>query len=170
MLTSISPLGERARHNRWGLTVTAYVAGSVLAGVAVGILLGGLGAVFSLPAAAKAALLAVGALASILADAGVIPLPTLHRQVNEDWLNRYRGWVYGGGFGVQLGAGVATIVTSATVYLTLVGELLVGSAALGALIGATFGLVRAAPLVILGRPRGYQQLVAHHGRLVALAP
>ena len=43
-------------------------------------------------------------------------LPTTRRQVNEDWMGRYRGWVYGGAFGAQLGSGVATIVTSAAVY------------------------------------------------------
>jgi hypothetical protein len=89
--------------------------------------------------------------------------------VNEDWLNRYRGWAYGTGFGIQLGMGVATTVTTATVYLTLVGELLVGSAAAGALIGATFGIVRAVPLLAVGRPRSYHQLLANHRRLADLA-
>ena len=36
MLASISPLGERARSSRWGVTVTAYVLGSVLGGAALG--------------------------------------------------------------------------------------------------------------------------------------
>ena len=34
-------------------------------------------------------------------------LPSWRRQVNEDWLVGYRPWVVGGGFGLQLGAGVA---------------------------------------------------------------
>ena len=34
MLTSISPLGERARGNRWVLTVSAYLLGSVVSGAA----------------------------------------------------------------------------------------------------------------------------------------
>ena len=45
MLTSISPLGERARASRWWLTTTAYVVSSALGGIAVGTLaalLGGL--------------------------------------------------------------------------------------------------------------------------------
>jgi hypothetical protein len=109
-------------------------------------------------------------MACVLADTGVIPLPSSHRQVNEDWLGRYRGWVYGSGFGLQLGAGVATIVTSATVYLTLVAEFLVGSALVGALIGATFGIARAAPLAVRGRARSHQQLIISHSRLLALAP
>ncbi len=169
MLTSISPLGERARHNRWGVTAGAYLAGSVGASASVGAVVGAVGSTFSVPVAARAPLLAVAALSCLLVETGVVPLPTIHRQVNEDWLNRYRGWAYGAGFGIQLGTGVATIVTTATVYLTLVGELLAGSAAAGALIGAAFGIVRAAPLLAIGRPRSYPELLANHRRLTGLA-
>ncbi len=38
MLSSISPLGERARGSRWWLTTTAYVVGSLLGGLALGLL------------------------------------------------------------------------------------------------------------------------------------
>jgi hypothetical protein len=31
--------------------------------------------------------------------------PSWQRQVDERWLTTYRGWVYGAGFGFQLGAG-----------------------------------------------------------------
>src|SRR5262249_23232483 len=158
--------GERARHNRWGVTASAYIAGSVIAGAAVGTAVGGLGTALPPPGATQAPLFALAALACVLADAGVIPLPTVHRQVNEDWLGRYRGWAYGAGFGLQLGAGAVTIVTSATVYLTLIGELLVGSTLAGALVGATFGLARAAPLVARGWPRSHQQLISSHRRVV----
>ena len=44
MLSSIHPLGERARQGRWGRTVISFTIGSVVAGVLVGALLGGLGA------------------------------------------------------------------------------------------------------------------------------
>src|SRR2546423_13802633 len=43
MLASITPLGERARGSRWGLTVGFYVAGSTLAGAAAGAAAGELG-------------------------------------------------------------------------------------------------------------------------------
>ena len=35
----------------------------------------------------------------------------------NSWLGRYRSWVYGLGFGVQLGAGVTTVVVSSAVYV-----------------------------------------------------
>src|SRR5437016_1313445 len=44
MLASIHPLGERARHSRWGITVTAYVLGSVGGGAGAGAVLGAVGA------------------------------------------------------------------------------------------------------------------------------
>jgi sulfite exporter TauE/SafE len=173
MLTSISPLGERARHNRWSLTVSAYVFGSVIAATLIGAALGTVGSALKAAGMSRsvaAALLALCALIAVLTESGFLRLPTIHRQVNENWLNEYRGWVYGAGYGLQLGVGIVTIVTSAAVYLTLAGELLVGSIAGGALIGMTFGAMRAVPLLALGRPSTHAQLVARHRKLVALAP
>src|SRR5688500_1406974 len=144
MLTSISPLGERARGNRWGLTVAAYVVASVLGGLTIGAVLGGAGtALPSLPIVA-AIVCAVAAVADLTQR-----LPTMRRQVDEDWLTRYRGWVYGAGFGFQLGLGVVTIVTSAATYAALALCLLSGSVATGAAIGGCFGLVRALPILAL---------------------
>ena len=44
MLTSINPLGERARNQSFAITATAYVVGSTLAGALLGALLGAIGA------------------------------------------------------------------------------------------------------------------------------
>ncbi len=43
MLASITPLGERGRGQRWWLTVTAHVVGSVLGGAAIGAAMGLIG-------------------------------------------------------------------------------------------------------------------------------
>src|SRR5205823_341731 len=40
MLASIHPLGERARGRRWGITVSAFIAGAGAAGASAGGLLG----------------------------------------------------------------------------------------------------------------------------------
>ena len=168
MLTSISPLGERARNNRWGVTVGTYVVASTAAAVAVGAAVGAAGSLLPLSATARGALLAGALAAAVVCDAGGFPLPTVHRQVNEDWLRRYRGWVYGAGFGAQLGVGVATIVTSATVYAALAGELLSGSSVAGAAIGAAFGFARALPLPVGGRARSFADLASLHRRLAGL--
>ena len=126
MLSSIHPLGERARGNRWWLTVIAYLVASTASGLLAGTVLGVIGRVWSAslvgPGATTPLLLtAVACLVGVLMDGGGAKaprLPGVRRQVNEDWLNRYRGWVYGAGFGLQLGLGVVTIVTTAAIYLT----------------------------------------------------
>ena len=105
MLASIHPLGERARDRSWGVTVGAYLLGSTLAAALLGAALGGIGDALPLtPGATAAGVLAAGALA-LAADLGAFRLPTIHRQVDKDWLDRYRGWVVGVGFGFQLGLG-----------------------------------------------------------------
>jgi hypothetical protein len=152
MLASISPLGERARSSRWGMTVTAYVLGSVVGGAALGLLAAALGSL--LPSSWRgsptaAILVAALLLAGLLVDSGVarVRLPTWRRQVDEAWLGRYRGWVYGAGFGVQLGLGVVTIVTSTTVYATVLLCALSGSPPVGMALGTLFGLLRALPVL-----------------------
>lgn len=153
MLTSITPLGERGRGNRWWLTVSAYTLGSLGAGAAFGALLGGIGSLLPLGLPSALALVALAAAAGLLADLGVAGLhrPSIHRQVDDAWRDTYRGWVWGLGYGVQLGLGVVTIVTSSTVYLTWVCALATASPVGGALVGATFGLARALP-VLATRP------------------
>jgi len=167
MLASINPLGERVRGRRWGRTVAAYLAGSAVGGLAVGGLLGELGRLIA--ALGAAAVGSSGGLASGLAPwsprlalgAGIAALcavaalldatgrvPTRHRQVDEGWPARYRGWVYGAGFGVQLGSGGATTVTTSGVYLLGILVLLGASPLLGGALGAVFGLTRAAPILL----------------------
>src|SRR5918911_3529418 len=139
MLASIPPLGERARGSRWGLTVAFYVAAATAAGAALGAAAGALGSLawhgesLRLRAAILAGALALGLMLDV---AGRLPTP--RRQVNEDWLREYRGWVYGAGFGGQLGLGVTTIVTTSLVYVTLLAAFLSASAAAGAAIVALF--------------------------------
>jgi hypothetical protein len=95
-------------------------------------------------------------------------MPSSRRQVNEDWLGRYRGWVYGVGFGGQLGVGVATIVTTAATYATAALAFAAGSAALGALIGGTYGSVRALSLLPGRRVSDAPALMRLHQRFAAL--
>lgn len=170
MLASISPLGERARGNRWGLTAGAYGAAQVMAASVLGAGMGALGALadprgaWRLPLAAGLAA-AAGAL-DLLAPGRV---PTVHRQVDERWLARYRGWVYGAGFGAQLGLGVVTIVSTATVYAWVAAAALGGSATGGALVGAAFGTARTLPLMAVARTHTPADLRGVLWRLTSLA-
>jgi hypothetical protein len=167
MLGSITPLGERSRGMSWPVTFVAFTAGAVTAGALVGALLGALGAPLDLARTGALILLAAasaGGLALDLRRSGR-RLPGPRRQVDERWLNRYRGWVYGVAFGFQLGAGVLTVVTTSAVYLMLLAAFLSGSWSSGALIGGIFGAARAASLLPARSVQTPAAVVAVDGRL-----
>src|SRR5438270_10674646 len=112
MLASITPLGERARRARWARTTAVYIAGSVLGGGAVGALAGVFGSLVlgGVGVRPRLALVAAALLVGLVWEASRGTVPGPGRQVNERWLDRYRSWVYGLGFGAQLGAGITTVV------------------------------------------------------------
>jgi hypothetical protein len=167
MLTSITPLGERGRHSHWAVTVTAFGLGAVAAAAALGALMGLIGQVV-LPHATsihvRLAVLAAALAGAVLLDATREPAPGTRRQVNERWLDRYRGWVYGLGFGAQLGLGVTTVVSSAATYVTLIAAFLSREPAAGALIVGCFGLVRGITPLAAARVHDTQTLVEFHRR------
>ena len=166
MLASITPLGERSRGFSWDVTASAFAVGAVGAGGLAGAAGGALGSLAPRGAWRDIAGLALIALA-LAVDASPLRrrLPTTRRQVNEDWLRRYRGWVYGVAFGAQLGAGVVTIVTSAAVYAAALGAILCGSAAAGAAVGSAFGAIRALSLLPARTATDPGALVRLHERL-----
>jgi sulfite exporter TauE/SafE len=155
MLASINPLGERSRNRTWWVTATWYLAGSVVGAGVMGLSAGAIGrAIDELLAPTETMVAAVAGLLGLVALAfelqlGGLVLPTVRRQVDENWIRRYRAWVYAGGFGVQLGLGVVTVVTTASVYLTWAFAVLTGSLVGGLLIGVTFGLARAMPILLV---------------------
>src|SRR3954470_4239669 len=172
MLSSIHPLGERARHSAWWFTTVAYIVGSAAGGALLGATAGVVGlalaaAGLSLSPAVVTAVCVIALVADLVS--GRVRLPSWHRQVNEDWLHRYRGWGYRVGYGFQLGLGVVTIVTTASVYAVVVLAALSGSVASATLIGGAFGLLRALPVLGLGAVREPARLRRLHERIDALA-
>jgi len=170
MLSSIHPLGEAGRGQRWWLTVSAHVIGSTAGGAFVAAVLGGLGrvaAAVGLGAAARLVLVALVAVPAAVVDWRDWPgwLWRPHRQVDEDWMTRYRGWVYGGGFGIQLGMGVTTIVTAATLYALAAVAFALAAVGPAALVGAVFGLTRGATVLAGRHIDSADALVAFHRRL-----
>lgn len=159
MLSTITPIGERGRGVSYAASAAWFVTGAVAGGSCLG---GALAALAALarsvggpgvaPAAVLATLTTVAAIVCAGSDTGITShqLPFHRRQVNELWLDRFRPWVYGAGFGWQIGVGFATYVTSAGLYLFVLLAALLGSpaAALGA--GILFGTVRGLA-VLLGR-------------------
>ena len=165
MLASITPLGERGRQATWGITVSAFLLGSTAAGMALGALAGAVGGLV-LPAALHARgrllILALAALAAIGLDARRKAVPGPRRQVDERWLDQYRGWVYGVSYGAQLGLGLTTVVASAATYVALVAAVLSADAARGALILGCFGLIRGLTPLAGRRVHSPAQLVSLH--------
>ncbi|MEX2505147.1 MAG: hypothetical protein WD378_09865 [Egicoccus sp.] len=173
MLASISPVGEASRGQRWTVTATAYLVASTLGGVVVFGVAGAFGwaarrAVLAMGLTVSSdvvlALLLVTGLLALLADTGRAPVrpPSWQRQVDERWLTTYRGWVYGAGFGFQLGAAVFTRIPTAATHLLLAFAAASASPRLGALTGATFGLVRALPLLTTARLHEPSVLQRYH--------
>jgi sulfite exporter TauE/SafE len=163
MLSSIHPLGERGRNNRFPVTAAAYVAGSAIGGASIGFVAGSVGwlAGWSAPAGVIATVVGV----AVVLDLFGVTVPSSHRQVNERWLDTYRGVVYGFGYGFQLGAAVTTIVPTWLVPAMLVTAALSGSTTTGLVIGVAFGLVRGAALLTVAHIDHVDQLRSFHRSL-----
>ena len=171
MLASITPLGERGRRSTWVVTVTAFALGAVVAGAAAGAILGLLGAVAGVGGAstrARVAILAGAVVVAIAIDASGRRVPGPRRQVDERWLNRYRGWVYGLGYGSQLGLAVLTVVSSAATYVALMAALLSASPVQGAIILGCFGAVRGVTPLAAAHVRSQRELLNLHRGLERL--
>jgi hypothetical protein len=177
VLSSITPVGERSRGHRYRVTAGWFVAGAVAGGATLGMVTAGLTWVVS-PAhldshpAWLAGAVAVVAGAAAAVDAGVFGpvIPVWRRQLNDAWMARYRGWVYGAGYGWQLGVGFATYIMTAAVFALPVLGVLTGSAAEAFALGALFGLVRGFVVLLTARAASPAQLRALHRRFADLGP
>lgn len=176
MLSSITPFGERGRGRRYPATVAWFVGGAVLGGATLGSLaavaavavveLGG-GRHPAVVAGVGAAVAAGGA----AVDAGCFGpvLPLVRRQVDDGWLLRYRPWVYGGGFGWQIGVGLATYLMTAAVVVVMLFAALSASPAAAVVVGAGFGMARGLTVLLTARAQSPAKLRHLHRRLDAAA-
>lgn len=175
MLSSITPMTEAGRGNRFGRTAAWFLAGSVLGGLSIGLLAGLVALLIGLLPLTAVAVAGIGAVAAVLTagiDFGVggAKLPIFKRQVNDAWLRNYRSWVYGAGFGWQIGFGVATYIMSGAVFLTIALAALTTSLPAALLIGATFGLVRGSAVYLGRSATSPARLGEVHERLDRLGP
>lgn len=150
MVSTISPLVKVAP-SRWLTGIILFSAGSVVAGLAMGALIGSLGSLVApiMPEGLGLVLLGAVALIVALIDGGAVRLtvPTPVRSVPQSW---WRELGPAGGslaYGLVLGLGVTTFIPFASFYLILLGAFLVGPVG-GAAIGAVYGVGRALPVAI----------------------
>jgi hypothetical protein len=175
MLATVTPLAEHARGHRYRSTASWFVAGGLAGGATLGLAMAALALGVRAAAPSTVALAAIAGAAALLAAAsdarlGAFHLPVHHRQVNERWLDQFRPWVYGAGFGWQIGAGVVTYIKTAALYLMIVLAALTASPATALAIGALFGLVRGLA-VLLGRGiTSSAALAEFHRRFTAAGP
>jgi hypothetical protein len=169
MLSQLTPVGEASRGYRYRTTATWFVIGAVVGGATLGAVMAALAAAVSSVGLGATALLGVAAGLAVFGaaiDTGVLGIapPFYKRQVNEYWLARYRAWVYGSGFGWQIGAGVTTYIMTAAVFLTIaLGALTAGPWA-ALVVGVFFGLVRGLAVLLTARRRTTAELFALHRR------
>lgn len=173
MLSTITPLSERSRGHRYGVTAGWFVLGAVVGGATLGALSALLAVGVGLaPLPVTARLGAAGVLATLaaLVDAGAFGRrpPYLRRQVNDDWLSRYRPWVYGAGFGWQIGAGVTTYIMTVAVLLTVALAALTANPYVAVGLGVAFGLVRGLAVLLSARLGSPAALASFHRRFGAV--
>jgi hypothetical protein len=173
MLSQLTPVGEASRGYRYRTTARWFVLGAVVGGATLGAVMAVLAAAVSTLDASSTALLAIAGATAVVGaavDGGVLGFapPFFKRQVNEYWLTRYRAWVYGSGFGWQIGAGVTTYIMTAAVFVTIAfGALTAGPWAAFAL-GVGFGLARGLAVLLTARRHTTTELFALHRRFDAL--
>src|SRR3546814_10944524 len=108
MLSTIAPIGEQGRNQRWARSASWFVLGATLGGATLGLGAAGLAAgvaALALSGEALVGIAAVLAAVSLASDLnlGGFRLPPPTRQVNARWLEPYPPLVSGGGFGRQTG-------------------------------------------------------------------
>jgi hypothetical protein len=175
MLSTITPFTERARGHSFRATAAWFVAGASVGGASLGVLMGAGAAVvrqFHVSADGRLWAAGVAALVAVTSDGALVGqhLPIHRRQVNERWLDGYRPWVYGAGFGWQIGAGLVTYITSAAVYLLVVLGALTAAPFAALVLGTWFGLLRGLAVLLTARVRSPGELLSFHRRFEAALP
>jgi hypothetical protein len=174
MLSTITPLAERGRGHRYRSTASWFVAGAVVGGATLGLVGAALAALVGLLDLSVAAALGVAAVLAVVTAASDLRLFGLHlpinpRQVNELWLGQFRSWVYGAGFGWQIGAGFTTYIMTGAVYLTVAMAALTGRPLTAFAICLAFGTARGLAILLGATITSPERLVAFHRRFDALA-
>ena len=175
MLSTITPLSEGAKGHSYRATAAWFVFGAVAGGATLGgamaLLALGVHGLHLSPTVIGATAFGAALLAAA-SDAGIswMRLPVHRRQVNERWLDQYRPWVYGSGFGWQIGTGLSTYITTAAVYLMVVLGALTTVPLAALAVGTGFGLVRGLAVLMTRHLTDPAGLRSFHRRFTDAGP
>jgi hypothetical protein len=150
----------------WKRTVVAFWIAAIVSGFAVFAAAGLIGEFLGFDSVAPWGVIVVIMVAAILDLVGAKP-PGPLRQVDEDWLGRYRDWVLGLGYGAQLGAGLVTIIPSYGTWAVLTVALITGFPMAG-LLGVAFGVGRSLLLLTARKVTSPSDLVERMQRFAGL--
>lgn len=175
MLSTITPFAERSRGHRYSVTSAWFVVGAVVGGATLGALAALAAELVGVAHPSTTVLAAAACAAAVVCAAGDVGLlgvrfPVFRRQVNERWLDNYRGWFYGAGFGWQIGVGIATYIMTAGVFLLFALAALTASPWKAFLLWVGFGFVRGLAVLSTARLTTPASMRTFHARFAAAAP
>lgn len=173
MLSTITPIAEASRGHRFRSTAAWFVVGSIVGGATLGGLMAVLAVGIGLLNPSPGAVLWIAGIAALLTAASDARVAGLHfpghdRQVNERWLDQYRSWVYGSGFGWQIGVGLATYIMTAGLYLLILMGALIDQPLVSVGIGVLFGFVRGLAVYLATNLTTRERLLTFHARFESL--
>jgi hypothetical protein len=173
MLSTITPLAEQGRGHRYGPTAAWFVAGATVGGASLGIGAAALAAIVGALDLSDGVVIGLALAAAVVTSGsdlrlGGFHLPVHARQVDELWLGKFRSWVYGAGFGWQIGSGFATYVMTGAVYLTVALAALTGEPLVAFALCTAFGTCRGLAILLGATITSPERLVRFHRRFDAL--
>jgi hypothetical protein len=173
MLSTITPLAEQGRGHRYWPTAAWFVAGATVGGATLGLAAAAAAAVAGALDLSDGVVIGLALAATVVTVASDLRLFGFHlpihaRQVDELWLGKFRSWVYGAGFGWQIGSGFATYIMTGAVYLTVGFAVLTGEPLTAFAICTAFGICRGLAILLGATITSPERLVAFHRRFDAL--
>jgi hypothetical protein len=179
MIGTIGPMvnGERGVGRR-AAAHWFHLGGAVLGGASAGAVIGWVGSALISPEVAARLTLGFAGLYAFH-ELGIIRMPTpeRHRQVPVAWRTTLPVRVTAAVYGLMLGAGFLTHITTTTTYVMWIAAVASGEPLWSVVVGATYGAARGLPPFILAslskrRPASvaiYDRVIRGDGRRVHLS-
>lgn len=150
MVGTIAPVVYRNSSLSWRKAATVYTLGSISGGALTGVTVGFLGSFLPASSYHSYVPLFIGlvAISYSLHEMHIValPHPEWRRQVPAHWRYRFHPYITAGAFGLLLGAGFTTFISTTSYYVVWLTVSLYGSPALGAFLFAIYGAARASLL------------------------